>query len=180
MDKVVIVINGQGGSGKDTVCKITAKRYKVMNISTVDPIKDIATYAGWQGEKTDAARKMLADLKQTFIAYNDLPLNYVLKKQKEFLENDDEIMFVHCRESEEIKKIVDNALLKTVTLLIRRNDPSFKHKNKAYGNHADDDVEQYDYDFIYDGNNETIEQLEEDFNKFFDGVMLPVLNKQLK
>lgn len=175
MQKVVIVINGQGGCGKDTVCKIIAKRFNVMNISTVDPIKDIAAYAGWSGEKTDAARKMLADLKQVFIAYNDLPLNYVLKKEREFLASDGEIMFVHCRESEEIQKIVDNALLKTVTLLIRRHDDAFLHKNKTFGNHADDDVEQYSYDFIYDGNNQTVAGLENDFNKFFDEVILPEL-----
>lgn len=179
MDKVVIVINGQGGSGKDTVCKIIAKRFGVLNISTVDPIKEIASFAGWKGEKTDAARKMLADLKQVFIEYDDLPLKYVLKKEKEFSESSDEIMFVHCRESEEIKKIVDNSLIKTVTLLIRRHDDAFRHKNKAFGNHADDDVEQYDYDFIYDGNNATVADLEADFNSFFDRVMLPVLTRKI-
>jgi len=176
MDKVVVIINGQGGSGKDTVCKIVAKRFKVLNISTVDPIKDIAKYAGWKGEKSDSARKMLADLKQAFIAYNELPLNYVLNKEKEFMAGDDEIMFVHCRESEEIKKIVDNSLLRTVTLLIRRHDNAYLHKNKVFGNHADDDVENYDYDFIYDGNNETVSGLEEDFNRFFDETMLPALS----
>lgn len=176
MEKVVIVINGQGGSGKDSVCKIVAKRYKVLNVSTVDPIKEIARFAGWQGEKTDIARKMLADLKQTFIAYNDLPLNYVLKKEREFALTDGEIMFVHCRESEEIKKIVDNSLLKVKTLLIRRHDDSFVHKNKAFGNHADDDVENYEYDYVYDGNNDTLADLEADFNAFFDRVILPDLN----
>lgn len=178
MDKVVIVINGQGGCGKDTVCKIIAKRFGVLNVSTVDPIKEIATFAGWKGEKTDAARKMLADLKQVFIEYNDLPLKYVLEKEKEFSSSADEIMFVHCRESEEIKKIVDNSLLKTVTLLIRRHDDAFKHKDKAFGNHADDDVEQYDYDFVYDGNNATVSELETDFNSFFDRVVLPELCKR--
>lgn len=176
MEKVVIVINGQGGSGKDSVCKIVAKRYNVLNVSTVDPIKEIARFAGWQGEKTDVARKMLADLKQTFIAYNDLPLNYVLKKQREFALTDGEIMFVHCRESEEIKKIVDNSLLKVKTLLIRRHDDAFVHKNKAFGNHADDDVENYEYDYVYDGNNDTLADLEADFNAFFDRVILPDLN----
>ena len=51
MNKTVIVINGQGGCGKDTICNIMAKYYKIKNISTVDPIKDIAKYAGWNGEK---------------------------------------------------------------------------------------------------------------------------------
>lgn len=175
MDKVVIVINGQGGSGKDSVCRIVAKRFKVLNISTVDPIKDIAKYAGWGGEKTDVARKMLADLKQVFIAYNDLPLNYVIKMQREFLNGDSEIMFVHCREPEEIKKIVDNSLLKVKTLLIRRHDDAFVHKNKAFGNSADDDVENYEYDFVYDGNNDSIGELENDFNRFFDESVLPNL-----
>ncbi len=169
MNKIVIVINGQGGSGKDTVCSIMGKYYKVKNVSTVDPIKDIAKYAGWQGEKNDKSRKMLADLKQVFIEYCDLPLNYIIAQEKEFLSDDNEIMFVHCREGEEIAKIVKNSIVKAYTLLIRRNDSHYMHKH--FGNLADDDVENYSYDFVYDGNNETIEDLERDFMAYFNNTI---------
>lgn len=174
MEKVLIVINGQGGSGKDTVCHIMSKYYKVKNISTVDPIKDIASYAGWKGEKSDKARKMLADLKQVFIEYCDLPLNYVLAEAKKFMTDENDIMFVHCRESEEIKKIVKSSPVKTITLLIRRNDKFYSHK--VFGNSADDDVENYSYDFIYSGNNETTKQLESTFTAFFESQIKPTLN----
>lgn len=173
MQKTVIVINGQGGCGKDTVCNIVGKYYKVKNISTVDPIKSIATFAGWQGEKNDKSRKMLADLKQVFIEYCDLPLNFVLDEEKKFLADQNQIMFVHCRESEEIEKIVNNAIVQTYTLLIRRNDKNYTHKH--FGNHADDDVENYSYDFIYNGNNSSIEQLEQDFMEFFNEQIKKVL-----
>ena len=152
MKKTVIVINGQGGCGKDTICTIMSKYYNVKNISTVDPIKAIAKYAGWQGEKGDKARKMLADLKQVFIEYNDLPLNYV---------------------KEEIAKIVNCATVHTITLLVKRLDKYFERK--VYGNSADDDVENYNYDFIYCGNNETIEDLEKSFMEYFNTTIKPTL-----
>lgn len=175
MNKTVIVINGQGGSGKDTVCSILGKHYRVKNVSTVDPIKDIARYAGWKGEKNDKSRKMLADLKQVFIEYCDLPLNFIIAQEKQFLNDQNEIMFVHCREGVEIKKIVDNSIVKTYTLLIRRNDSHYAHR--TFGNLADDEVENYSYDFIYNGNNETIADLERDFIGFFNSVIKPEIDK---
>ena len=70
-DKIVIIINGKGGAGKDTVCDIAAKFYKVEIISAITPIKEIATSFGWRGEKDRRARKFLSDLKRAFIEYND-------------------------------------------------------------------------------------------------------------
>ena len=173
MNKTVIVINGQGGCGKDTICNIMAKYYKVKNISTVDPIKDIAKYAGWTGEKGDKARKMLADLKQVFIEYNDLPLNFVINEAEKFKADENDIMFVHCRENVEIEKIVKALSVKTITLLIRRKDKYFQQK--VYGNAADDEVENYNYDFIYTGCNESIADLEVSFMKFFEEEVKPNL-----
>lgn len=174
MNKIVIVINGQGGSGKDTVCSIVGKHYKVKNVSTVDPIKSIARFAGWNGTKDDKSRKMLADLKQVFIEYCDLPLNYIIDEEKKFLTDDNDIMFVHCREADEIKKIVEKSVIRAYTLLIRRNDAHYVHKH--FGNLADDDVENYCYDFIYNGNNETLEDLERDFMCYFEGTIKSALN----
>lgn len=169
MQKTVIVINGQGKSGKDTICKITARRYKVKNVSAIDPIKKLASLVGWQGEKDDKSRKMLADLKQILIAYNDYPFKYVMQNVAEFLAGDEQIMFVHIREGEEIQKVVNACKqqgVNVLTLLVRRNDKFFVHK--TFGNSADDEVENYPYDLVYSGHNDTVSDLENDFNNFFD------------
>ena len=97
MNKIVIIINGSGGVGKDTLCDIVGKHYSTMNVSSVDPIKEIASKNGWNGEKDSKSRKFLADLKKLFVDYNDLPQKYLFEKYNEFLANDNEILFVHIR-----------------------------------------------------------------------------------
>ena len=80
MEKTVIVINGAGGVGKDTLCEFAEKHFKVMNISSITPIKEIAKMCGWNGEKTDKARKFLSDLKALSIEYNDFPTLWAKEK----------------------------------------------------------------------------------------------------
>ena len=46
MKKLVMVINGAGGVGKDTLCEFAMKHFKVMNISSITPIKELAALAG--------------------------------------------------------------------------------------------------------------------------------------
>ena len=53
MRKTTIVINGPGGTGKDALIA-SISNYRVMNTSSIDPIKAIATTCGWNGEKDDA------------------------------------------------------------------------------------------------------------------------------
>lgn len=166
--KKVIVINGRGGCGKDTLCDFTAERYKVRNVSSITPIKELATQAGWDGNKDPKSRKMLADLKQLFVEYNDLCNNYVVGQVKEFAACDEEIMFVHIRECDEIKKFIASASVvegvECISLLVRRktNDG---YGNGLLGNSADDDVEKMDYDFIYE-NNKPLDELSDDFISF--------------
>ena len=106
MEKIAIVINGAGGVGKDTLCELCANHFKVMNISSITPIKEIAKTVGWQGEKTDKARKFLADMKKLLVEYNDYPTAWAKEKYTEFLKSEYEILFVHIREPEEISKFV--------------------------------------------------------------------------
>ena len=49
--------------------------------------------------------------------------------------------------------------------------PYVLEKNKIYGNCADDMVEQYDYDIVYE-NNMPLEQAERDFMIFFENNVL--------
>lgn len=148
MEKHVFVINGPGGVGKDTLCAMAAKHFRVRNVSSITPIKQIAAACGWQGEKTDRARKFLADLKRLTADYNDYPSKWVLREYEDFLAGEDEVLFVHIREGEEIKKFVDGTQGGAKTLLIR-GGTRFHRKKEKYGNEADDGVENYRYDFVF-------------------------------
>ena len=144
MEKTVIIINGIGGAGKDTLCDFASEYFRTKNISAITPIKDIARQHGWQGEKDNKSRKFLADLKSAFTAYNDLPCQYLMKEYLDFLKSDAQLLFVHIREGEEIKKFKQQVTIPCRTLLIRR-----KALPQTLGNASDDNVELYHYDHCY-------------------------------
>ena len=147
MKKLTVVINGRGGVGKDTLCEVAATRYRVRNVSSITPIKRLATLCGWEGEKTDRARRFLADLKGVTAAYNDYPTRWVTEEYLSFLESDEEILFVHIREGEEIRKFVAATGGEAKTLLIRAERRLGAH---TYGNASDDLVEEYPYDYYFE------------------------------
>ena len=159
--KKVIVINGRGGVGKDTLCEFAAKRYKVMNISSITPIKELAMQIGWDGAKDLRSRKFLSDLKQLTSEYNDYPNNYLLRKCREFEKSEYELLFVHIRESEQIVHFIETSGCGAVTLLIRRGEAG------VYGNASDDNVENYSYDLVYQ-NDLPLEEAESDFVRFLE------------
>ena len=161
MKKVVIVINGQGGVGKDTLCELAAKHFKVKNVSSITPVKELAARCGWGGEKDDKARKFLSDLKRVLVEYNDYPTVWAKSEYEKFLSSDEQIMFVHIREGEEIKKFVDATGGMAKTLLVRGGERMTK---ASYGNASDDLVEQYNYDLYY-VNEKTLDIAEEEFVK---------------
>lgn len=164
MQKKVYVINGSGGTGKDTICEIAAKIYKVRNISSITPIVDIARFAGWDGNKTPESRRMLARLKEVFTEYNDLSFNYCVNQAKEFFMSDEQILFVHIREPEEIARFKNKIGDACETILVRRQSVT---NGKKYGNHADDDVEKFEYDHIIE-NNAGLNELNNTVKDFFE------------
>ncbi|NLY19647.1 MAG: hypothetical protein GX045_12140 [Clostridiaceae bacterium] len=167
-DKLAVVINGMGGVGKDTLCEIIGKYYKCINVSTITPIKQIALQHGWNGEKDLKSRKFLADLKRAFADFNDLPNRYLVGEYNSFLESNNQIMFVHIREKDQIEKFKQSINGNCITLLITR---SKSDKNEAvFGNDADDLVEDFEYDYYYD-NSLTLEEAERDFLLFFQGII---------
>lgn len=165
MKKVIIIINGRGGCGKDTLIKffkdeVHNPNYEsiVWNISSIDPIKEIAAKYGYEESNKDGkSRKFLSDLKNIFVNWNDLPNQYLLSKTSMFLDRSDRYMFVHIRERTEIEKY-KRALLDMMksrdtdivvkTLLVKSNSTD----EKAYGNTSDDEVESYKYDLVYENN----------------------------
>lgn len=167
MNKAVIVINGAGGVGKDTLCDLAAKHFKVKNISSVDPIKEIAKFCGWTGVKDDRARKFLHDLKTITAEYNDFPTNWALARFNEFMSGDNEILFVHIREPLEIEKFVKVTDGFAKTLLVRGGE----RMNKShYGNAADDCVENYEYDYYF-MNDKTLSEAECGFTKLLSEIL---------
>lgn len=159
MAKTVIIINGPGGVGKDTLCEMASRYFKVENISSITPIKEVAALCGWDGKKDDRSRRFLSELKRLTVEYNDFPTLWATSKYREFLKGDAEILFVHIREPREIAKLVKATEGQAKTLLIRGGE---RMKKTKYGNRSDDDVENYSYDYYFN-NDKSLEEAERDF-----------------
>lgn len=159
MKKSIVIINGTGGSGKDTFVSFVSKYAKVYNFSSIDKVKEIARVIGWDGGKTEKDRKFLSDLKNLTTAYNDLAYNSVKEAVEYFKNSQDEIMFIHIREPEEILRAKEAFNAKT--LLIKRE----AYEN-IKSNTADANVNNYEYDFII--KNTTLEDFEKEAKEFIN------------
>ena len=178
--KTVVIINGSNGVGKDTfinLCKESKIPNKgvIWNISTVDKVKTAAKILGWNGEKDEASRAALHEIKMIGNKYFDSSFLYVKKHtDNQLFEND--IMFVHCREPEEItrfKKELTSESVKVLTLLIKREDSSVAN------NYADQSVNNFEYDVVIE-NNKDIESLKYSAYKFLENYIYnKVLDKCL-
>lgn len=166
MQKLVVVINGKGGVGKDALCDALAEAYAVKNISAITPIKEIAAQHGWRGEKDEKARRFLSELKRVFANYNDLPNQYLVNEYREFLKSENQVLFVHIRENDQIEHFVSCVHTPCITLLIRRRAID---ELQQYGNESDDNVAQYPYDCYFD-NDLPYEESGKEFIRFFDAL----------
>lgn len=176
----VVVINGRPGCGKTTfenfvydICNFgavegftTGRRLMVDICSTIDFVKDVAQYCGWDGAKTPKNRKFLSDLKDLLIHWNDVPLKKIECRAKVRALNDgdvDWILFVDCREPSEIQKLKER--LNATTVLIRRESV----ERNEISNRSDADVFNYSYNLtIY--NNSDIIHLENEAKKFIEYI----------
>jgi len=173
---LLILINGANNSGKDQFVEFFAKHYKfkTVNLSTIDRVKELSEqYFGWNGKKTEEARKFLAEMKRIWAEFNNGPFLYTVKKIKSHLsklnkKNKDNIVyFVHCREPEEIQKFKDKYKDKCLAILLERKErPESK---KIANNHADMGVDNYNYDVIISNNGSKID-LELESIKFIEEI----------
>lgn len=168
--KKVVIINGSGGVGKDTFIDMIGKFAKVVNYSSVDVVKKLAKGAGWEGEKTEKARKFLSDLKRITTEYNDLSFRCTLGIVNAFFkaDDDDEILFIHVREPEEIDRlknvILDALHVNALTLLITRASVQVIESNVS-----DRNVANYEYDF-YCKNDGSFHDLANAAKKFLESI----------
>ena len=183
----VVIINGKPQSGKDTFCKY-AQGYcdddesaNTLIISSVDPLKEMLTQLGWDGTKTDKIRDMLMDMKQLWIQNQDGPTMFLFNNILEFHKTctgEDNIVFVHIREPEEIKKLV-NALtgfesmgIDVISLLIIRGSGEDTPNQPAETRRSDDEalINNYEYDVTIN-NDEDLIKLQELAAEFVDKLL---------
>jgi hypothetical protein len=168
----IVVVNGCGGSGKDTFEGFVkdyadSKGYYVTKTSMISYVKEMAFKLGWRGGKDLKDRKFLSDLKITLGEWNDSPFRSV-KDEIFCAENVTAaaLIFVDAREADDIDRLKEE-FSNVITILIKRDEL----ENKIYGNKADDNVFDYPYDYIIE-NNGTLELLNESAETFFDKVIL--------
>ena len=161
----IFVTNGKGRVGKDTfqtmVINIAAQHnIKIGKLSSIDYIKNIAKTFGWNGEKELKDRKMLSDLKDILTEWGDIPHKEVCKKITELERDNVQAIFIDSREPADIQRFVNE--YNACTILVKRNTMDI-----LYGNHADDEVENYNYDIIID-NSRGLKELQEEAQIFYE------------
>ncbi len=161
MKKVIVIINGYGGSGKDTFISFANKYAKVINYSSIDKVKEIARLIGWNGDKTNESRKFLSDLKTLTTEFCDMSFKDTIEHVENFMNSDAEVMFIHVREPENIKRCVKK--FNAITLLIKKDGV------KIISNSSDASVENYNYDYII--NNTTLDNLENEAKNFVQKIL---------
>lgn len=163
----VIIINGTGGSGKSTFCtycrefaseeRMKGKFYggrllpSVVELSTIDYVKSIATSTGWDGKKDDRGRAYLSALKDAMEAYDHIPSRRVMDsikraaKQVEHVQSFTYLFFVNIREPDNIAFFTDLCESEGYPChsMILTN-PSVA---PIQTNHADKNVNAYDYNY---------------------------------
>lgn len=164
----VVIINGCGGVGKDTVVEIAQKYlpFPVENISVIQRVKAVAGLFGWTGEKSAKDRRLLSDLKDTWQRYNDTPRRWVISAVNDFKDRGEtDLVFVHARNPEDIRYLsnIFEPTIEVTTLLVRRPGIIW------YGNDADDRVENYNYEHYLE-NDGDLDMLEKKVLKFLWGI----------
>ena len=166
---VIILINGAGGNGKDTFINAVNKTLAVYNISTIDPIKTVASqliditdnYSDFEKisgttemtNKSDRYREFLHEMKMAWSKFNDGPNVNMLGEIREVLNIHEEggekydAIFVHVREPEEIEELKNDIFryfgIGCVTMLVKgRIDPT------EFTNNCDKNVYKYKHDLI--------------------------------
>ena len=153
--KKVFITNGSAQNGKDSVAEAISKYIPTHKYSSITLVKDMLKSVGIKEEpKTEEKRLLWSDLKDRLTKYDDIPFKDMASIVTDFKNDliDAKVLLIDIREPEEIARAVETFGAKTI--LVR--NPNAK---KVTSNHADRDVENYNYDYIIE-NDGTLEQLE--------------------
>lgn len=180
MNRINIIINGKPQVGKDTFVnfiKNNFNKYIIDNISSVDFIKNWLLDMNIDViNKPNNVRQLIVNIKHAFYNYNnnfiiDNICSDIYKKYCNYCNSSDGIYnniitFIHCREQYEIDKFKSN--LNAKTLLIKRESLD----NITYNNQADDNIFDYNYDYIFNNNYDNLIDYEINAIKFFHDTFL--------
>lgn len=162
MQNQIFLLNGTAGAGKDTFVQMCNLFIPAYHYSIVSCIKDVAKQLGCDVQnKTEKTRKFLSDLFDLSMEYNKHPLYKTEEFIADFLRNTDSknaIAFIDVRNPSDIDFLVRKYDFKTV--LVRNSNGQ-----KIESNHADKDVDDYEYDFYID-NDGSLSRLREKANSF--------------
>ena len=164
--KKVFITNGSVENGKDTFANFLSKYISVFKYSSIDLVKEMFETVGvTKNDKTEKKRKLWSDGKDLLTQYDDIPFKDITSIVTDFKNNkiEDEVLLIDIREPEEITRAVET--FGAETILIR--NPNVR---KIESNHADRDVENYNYDYIIE-NDGTIEQLDKMAHLFSEQVI---------
>lgn len=166
----LVCVNGAPRAGKDTFIEKCLNKLgnKGRAISSVDFVKRIATYCGWNGEKDQKNRKFLSDLKDLLTEWGNIPFKEIEKamnnwetwNERHKITNDC-VLFVCVREPDEIQKLKDK--FDATCIFVTRGEA----ENSPTSNHADEFVYDFVYDLIID-NNGDLTQLENSAETFLN------------
>ena len=154
----VVIVNGMPETGKTTAQEVCRDILKFINWesaieSSVQWVKEIAKFAGWDGTKTDKNRKFLSDLKAVLTSWDDAILKHLVDEVNNYYYTGrDFVIFIDIREPHEIEKAKE--VFNASTLMIRRPEV----EDKKYSNASDMAVFNCGYDYII-WNDKDIEHL---------------------
>ena len=153
--KKIYITNGSAENGKDSFADFVGKYISTYKYSSIDLVKEMFEVVGVsKKEKTEKKRRLWSDGKDLLTEYDDIPFKDVTSIVTDFKNNkiEAEVLLIDIREPEEIARAVETFGAETILV---RNPNAIKIES----NHADRDVENYEYDYIIE-NDGTLEQLE--------------------
>lgn len=160
--KLLVIINGEAGSGKDTFIDFCRDyRNKVMNELPIynyhrsDYAKRMLKRMGWNGKKTPEVRKLLADM----VDFGESTGFNTLNLYSSVI-NSEGMIFYHIRDPRTIEK-VENHYEGTATAVITM----FIHRDTDKLEEDRWNKENYNYDFVIDNSKslEDLRKIAEDF-----------------
>lgn len=159
--KNIFIINGMGGSGKNTFVDCINEVVPTLHISIVDPVKEIASTLGWTGNKSDADRKFLYELKQALDNYKDSNYGWI-REQVELFDKGKlapyKVLCIDMREEHQVERARKDFGAKIV--LVKRSGVK-----DITTNPADANVYKINYDITVD-NSGSLDELKEEAKKF--------------
>ena len=175
----VVIINGLATVGKSTFCAMCAEYCKdrsepihCYELSTVDFVKEVANYAGWDGVKDEKGRQFLHELKMSMSRYDDIPTKKVAQAIQYYTDAhplDNFVFFINARESADIANL--DTYIKSnygwdVTKLLLRND------KKAVSEVPElvDDIFKPDYDCTI-MNEGSLDELRKSASRFIEDLV---------